>query len=325
VTAVATAGQKWYKESGKSMKHNRALIIVCYATIYLVWGSTYFFIRQAVATVSPAWVMAIRWIIGGVLLLGIAVGRGGFRTPPSLRNVLSSMILGILLILVGNGGITIAERRIDSYIAALLASSTPIVVALFDGLLLRKRLTLARILGVVIGFGGVALLLYNGHSVGSSLNAAVLIGLLGMLSWGLATSLGHRFPVGGDNMVSSGIQMLSIGIVSLVIALIMGPSPAVMVSRMSGASLVGVLYLGVVGSLAFSAYTYLVQVEPAERLVSYALVNPIIALLIGLGLAGESATPLLHYGVPLALVGLGFMLYGERIVAWFRAKAVHRP
>ena len=98
-----------------------------------------------------------------------------------------------------------------------------------------------------------------------------------------------------------------------------------MVSRMSVASLVGVLYLGVVGSLAFSAYTYLVQVEPAERLVSYALVNPIIALLIGLGLAGESATPLLRYGVPLALVGLGFMLYGERIVAWFRAKAVHRP
>jgi drug/metabolite transporter (DMT)-like permease len=306
------------------MKRNRPLIIVCYLTIYLVWGSTYFFIRQSVATISPAWVIAIRWIIGGVLLLGMALLRGGFRTLPSLRNVVSSMILGILLILVGNGGITIAERTMDSYIAALLASSTPIVVAIFDGLLLRKRLTLARILGVVIGFGGVAVLLYNGHSVRSSLNPAVLIGLLGVLSWGLATSLGHRFPVSGDNMVSSGIQMLFVGIVALVIALIMGPSPAVLAARMSAASLVGVLYLGVVGSLAFSAYTYLVQVEPAERLVSYALVNPLIALVIGLGLAGESATPLLYYGVPLALVGLAFMLYGERIVAWLRARAARR-
>jgi drug/metabolite transporter (DMT)-like permease len=303
------------------MKHNRALIIVCYITIYLVWGSTYFFIRQSVATISPAWVMAIRWIIGGALLLGIALVRGGFRALPSPRNVIASLILGILLILVGNGGITIAERKLDSYVAALLASSTPIVVAIFDGLLLRKRLTLARILGVVIGFAGVAILLYNGHSIRSSLNPAVLIGLVGVLSWGCATSLGHRFPVSGDNLVSSGIQMLFIGMVSCAIALIMGPPPGEVISRMSGASLIGVLYLGVVGSLAFSAYTYLVQVEPAERLVSYALVNPLIALLIGLGLAGESPTPLLQYGVPLALIGLAFMLYGERIIAWFRARA----
>jgi drug/metabolite transporter (DMT)-like permease len=173
----------------------------------------------------------------------------------------------------------------------------------------------------VIGFAGVAILLYNGHSIRSSLNPAVLIGLVGVLSWGCATSLGHRFPVSGDNLVSSGIQMLFIGMVSCAIGLIMGPSPGEVISQMSRASLIGVLYLGVVGSLAFSAYTYLVQVEPAERLVSYALVNPLIALLIGLGLAGESPTPLLQYGVPLALIGLAFMLYGERIIAWFRAWA----
>ena len=306
------------------MKRQSATIVACYAIIYIVWGSTYYFIRQSVATISPAWVMAIRWIIGGALLLGVALIRGGLRTPPSFRNVLSAAVLGILLILVGNGGITIAERTIDSYIAALLASSTPIVVAVFDALLLRKRLTLARILGVVIGFAGIAVLLYNGHSIGSSFNPSVLIGCVGVLSWGLATSLGHRFPVSGDNMVNSGIQMLFVGIVSLVIGLAFGPSPAAVISAMSGASLFGVLYLGVVGSVAFSAYTYLVAVEPAERLVSYAFVNPLIALLIGLGLAGESATPLLHFGVPLALVGLAFMLYGERLFSWLRARTVKR-
>jgi len=85
-----------------------------------------------------------------------------------------------------------------------------------------------------------------------------------------------------------------------------------------------VLYLGIFGSLAFSAYTYLVSVEPAERVVSYALVNPLIALVIGLGLAGESATPLLHLGVPLALVGLAFMLYGERFFTWLRSRTTGR-
>ncbi len=300
------------------MKRQPGIIVASYITIYLVWGSTYFFIRQSVLTIPWLWVMAIRWVIGGALLLGTSAARGRLKSPPSVRNVLSAVVLGTLLLLGGNGGITIAERNLDSYIGALLASTTPIFVALFDSVLLRKRLTLSRILGVAIGVGGVAVLLYNGHSPRSSLNASVLIGLGGVVCWALATSLGHRFPVSGDNTVNSGIQMLFVGLISLAGCLIIGPSPAAMMAGMSTASLVGVLYLGVIGSLAFSAYTYLVSVEPAERVVSYALVNPLIALVIGLGLASESATPYLHVGVPLALIGLGFMFYGERLFSWLR-------
>jgi drug/metabolite transporter (DMT)-like permease len=102
---------------------------------------------------------------------------------------------------------------------------------------------------------------------------------------------------------------------------VIGPSPGAVLKAASAISLVGVLYLGVIGSLAFSAYTYLVAVEPAERVVSYALVNPIIALVLGLWLASESPTPYLAIGVPLALVGLTFMFYGERLLAWLRTKA----
>jgi drug/metabolite transporter (DMT)-like permease len=300
-------------------KHHRLLVAACYLTLYLVWGSTYFFIRQAVSSIPPSWVMAIRWCIGGVLLLGVSAARGRLRRMPSAREILSAVLLGTLLILVGNGGITIAERSIDSYIAALLASSTPILVALFDAVLLRKRITLARVLGVAIGFAGVAALLYNGRSLGSTLSPALLFGIVGVFSWGLATSLGHRFPVSGDAMVNSGIQMLFVGVVTLGGSLLVGPAPAAALSAATPESLFAVLYLGVVGSAAFAAFTFLVTVEPAERVVSYALVNPLIALLIGLGLAGEVATPLLPLGAPLVLVGLGFMLYGERLIAWLRA------
>jgi drug/metabolite transporter (DMT)-like permease len=303
------------------MKRRPGLVIGSYATIYLVWGSTYFFIRQSVLTIPPMWVMAVRWLIGGGLLLGFSAARGGLKKLPSVRNILSAIVLGTLLLLAGNGGITIAELKVDSYVAALLASSTPIFVALFDSLLLRKPLTAARVLGVVIGFAGVAVLLYNGHSVGTSLNAWVLIGLGGVLCWGLATSLGHRFPVSGDNTVNSGIQMLFVGIVSLIICAVIGPAPGAALKTASALSVFGVLYLGVIGSLAFSAYTYLVSVEPAARVVSYALVNPLIALVLGLGFAAESPTPYLALGVLLALVGLAFMLYGERLVSWMRPKA----
>ncbi|MGA2379301.1 MAG: EamA family transporter [Spirochaetia bacterium] len=303
------------------MKRQPGLVIASYATIYLVWGSTYFFIRQSVLTIPPMWVLAIRWLIGGGLLLGVSAARGGLKKLPSVRNILSAIVLGTLLLLAGNGGITIAELNVDSYVAALLASSTPILVALFDSLLLRKSLTAARVLGVVIGFAGVAVLLYNGHSLATSLNASVLIGLGGVLCWGLATSLGHRFPVSGDNTVNSGIQMLFVGIVSYLACAVIGPTPGAVLKAASVISLVGVLYLGVIGSLAFSAYTYLVAVEPAERVVSYALVNPLIALVLGLGFAAETPTPYLALGVPLALVGLAFMLYGERLAAWLRSKA----
>jgi drug/metabolite transporter (DMT)-like permease len=302
------------------VKRQPALVIASYLTIYLVWGSTYFFIRQSVLTIPPMWVLAIRWLIGGALLLGFAGSRGLLRALPSARSVLSSIVLGTLLILGGNGLITIAERRVDSYVAALLASSTPIIVAVIDSLLLRKSLTLARVLGVVFGFAGVGVLLYNGQSLASSLSPSVLIGLAGVLSWGLATSLGHRFPVSGDNTVNSGIQMMFVGIVSLAVCAVIGPSPAAVLAGASAMSIVSVLYLGVLGSLAFSAYTYLIQAEPAERVVSYALVNPIIALFLGLVLGGESATPYLAPGVIVVLVGLAFMLYGERLLTWVRGR-----
>jgi drug/metabolite transporter (DMT)-like permease len=116
--------------------------------------------------------------------------------------------------------------------------------------------------------------------------------------------------------------MLFVGIVSLLVCIVIGPAPGPVLASASLVSAAGVLYLGVVGSAAFSAYTYLVAVEPAERLVSYALVNPIIALALGLWLAAETPTPFLAIGVPLALVGLAFMLYGERFFAWLRAKVL---
>ncbi len=292
-----------------------ALVVISYLTIYLVWGSTYFFIRQSVRTVPPFAVLAIRWTIGGMLLLAFAAATGRLRRLPSLTEVAAAALMGALLLLVGNGLITVAELRVDSYIAALLASSTPITVALFDRVLLGRRLSLVRVLGVALGFGGVALLLYDGGSLAGSLQPPVLFGLAGAVSWSLATSLGHRFPVHGDSLVNSAMQMLFTGIASIAITLAAGHTAASVAAQISLSSLWGVAYLAIVGSIAFVAFVYLVSVEPAERVVSYALVNPVIAIFLGLLVGGETPTPFLAFGSPLIVLGLAFMLYGERLVA----------
>jgi drug/metabolite transporter (DMT)-like permease len=305
-------------------RRETVLVAAAYLTVYVVWGSTYFFIRQAVGTIPPFHVVGLRWTVGGILLLGIALATGRLRRLPSSRAILSSLLLGFLLLLVGNGLISVAEQSVDSYIAALLSASAPILVAVFDRLMLRKPLSLMRVLGVVGGFAGVALLLYNGQSIRSSLSTFILIDLAGVAVWSFATSLGHRLPVPDDTLVNSGMQMLFTGVVALGGSLLFGPRPAAVIAGASLLSALSVLYLAVVGSIAYAAFTYLVSHEPAARVVSYALVNPLIALLLGLGLGAETATPYLWAGVPLILLSLVLMLYGERVLAWATARAAAR-
>ena len=296
------------------MNRNAAIVILSYITVYLAWGGTYFFIRASVATIPPFYVVGVRWMVGGVLLLAVAGLSGRLRKLPTVRDLLSALLLGILLLVGGNGLITFAEQKIDSYIAALLASSTPILVGVFDRLFLGKRFTLMRGIGVLCGFAGVGMLLYNGHSVVSSLNFWVIIVLVGVGFWSLATSLGHRLLGTADNLVSSALQMTIVGIICLAGSLIFSPSPAEVVRGMSLGSFIGLAYLAVVGSVAFVAYTYLLGHEPTERVVTYAFVNPLIAVMLGLLFGGETATPLLWIGFPFILLGLAFMFYGEKII-----------
>ncbi len=302
------------------MNRNLPLIVACYVTVYLAWGGTYFFIRQSVQTIPPFYVIGVRWSVGGIILFITALAGGRLRRLPPLRDILAALLLGSLLLIAGNGLITVGEQKIDSYIAALLASSTPILVALLDRLVMRRRLTPSRIAGILVGFSGVALLLYNGHSIASSFSFWILLTLCGVCFWSLATSLGHRFLESSDNLVSSAIQMSFVGVVCLAGSLLFSPSPAVVIARMTTRSLVGIGYLAIVGSVAFAAYTYLIGHEPTERVVSYAFINPVIAVMLGLFFGGETRNPFLWVGLPLILTGLAFMFYGKHLSRIFRRR-----
>jgi len=303
------------------MNRGRLLVALSYLTVYLVWGSTYFFIKLSVETIPPFYVVGLRFIVGGILVLSLSYLSGSLRSWPTWRQIGSALFLGTFLLLIGSGLLTVAEQEVDSYLASLIVAATPIAVALYDRFLIGKVISGARLLGTFVGIAGVALLLYDGRSISSSLTPEVLMVIGGVASWGFATSMGHRMKGHPDSMVNSGLQMLFVGIVCLIWAsLFYPPLPRVLASA-SPRSLLGVAYLAIVGSLAFAAFNYLIAHEPAGRVVSYALINPLIAVLLGLLLGQESPAPLLPLGLPLILSGLFLMLYGEPALAYLRKRS----
>jgi len=288
--------------------------VVAYLTIYVVWGSTYFSIKMALESFPPYSIVGLRFTVGGLLLLVLGLGSSKARQPLSIPSLLSAMLLGTLLLVGANGLVTIAEQQVDSYIVALVMAAVPLAVASFDRFLFRKTITWIRFVGIVVGFCGVAFLLYNGQSLRGSLTAQTLMILAAMLLWSFGTSLAHRLPLPKDSRINSGIQMLFAGLVSILIALISGHTPASVFTGVTLRSALGLSYLAVVGSLAITAYAYLLVNEPSIRIVSYALVNPGIAVFLGFLFGNESAAPYLVIGLPLILVGLATMLYGQSLL-----------
>ncbi len=300
------------------MPNHTLLVLISYLTIYIVWGSTYFFIKMAVDTIPPFYVIGFRWLVGGIIILGFSLFTGRFKRLPTLREVGNATLLGVLLLVTGNGLISIAERKVDSYMAALVLALTPIVIAFFDWMLFRKKLSLMNLTGILIGVAGVALLLYDGNSVFTSITPDVLLVIGGLLSWSFATSLGHKIEVYPDILINSGIQMLIIGAGCMLGMVFHQPSLTVILPEFSVSSWTGVWYLAIVGSLAFCAYTYLIAHEPAIRISSYAFINPLIATFLGLVVGKETPAPFLAYAFPVILAGLFLMIYGEALLTKIR-------
>ncbi|MBI4978004.1 MAG: EamA family transporter [Spirochaetes bacterium] len=293
-------------------------IVLSYLAVYIIWGSTYFFIKIAVETIPPFFGVGLRFFVAGVILLLVAVATGQMKARPTLREILYTCLLSALLLIGGNGLVMVAEQSVDSYLAALLISSTPLMVTVFDRVLLGKKAGWVQIAGIIIGIAGIALLFYHPGTWSFRFSAGDILLLCAVASWALGTSLGHKFPVHENSLVNSGVQMLFAGIACLAFIAVMPGRAVDVAAGFSARSLLALGYLIFIGSLGFIAYTYLIKHEPAVRVTSYALVNPVIAVALGLLLGHEKPVAFLLPGCVLALIGLALMLYGNTIVARLR-------
>jgi drug/metabolite transporter (DMT)-like permease len=270
----------------------KAKIALAFLAIYLIWGSTFLATRVAVRTIPPFFVSGTRFFLAGAVLF--AIGRRQNREPLGWKNWGAATLMGALFFLVCHGGLSWAAQHVPSGISALLMASVSMWTALFEwfrGSASRPgRLVM---LSLLAGFGGIAALVIHpeglaGSNVGS-LGAAVV--LIGAISWAAGTVLTRGMPLTKSTVVNSGMQMMTGGGLLLLLGLLVGPVPRA--AALAPPSVVAMLFLTLIGSLVgFTCYLWLLGVVSATRVATYAYVNPIVAVLLGWGLAGERLTML---------------------------------
>ncbi|GAA2850959.1 drug/metabolite exporter YedA [Streptosporangium fragile] len=278
--------------------------------VYVVWGSTYLAIRIAIETIPPLSSGAVRFITAA-LVLGAAVwllkGRAAFRMTG--RQAGGAALVGLLLLTGGNGMVAVAEQHISSGLAALLVASVPLWLVIFR-VLTRDRPRVLTLAGVLIGFGGVAVLsLTGGSAAGDGTGIAVI--LLASLSWSVGSFLSARIPMPGDPFAASAVEMAAGGAGLVLTALATGErlDPAVV----SGRSWAALAYLILVGSLVgFTAYVWLLGNAPISLVSTYAYVNPVVAVVLGALILSEPVTgPMVAAGVVIVL-GVALVVSTER-------------
>ncbi|PNY82231.1 drug/metabolite exporter YedA [Deinococcus koreensis] len=278
------------------------LVLASLVTVYLVWGSTYYAIKVAIETLPPLGMLGVRFLVAGALLMLVLRLRGA--ALPSARGWGASALVGALLLGGGTGLVTLAEREASSSVAAMLIAVSPLFAALFARLW-GERSAGHEWLGIGVGLLGVILL--NVSELRATPLAALLL-FLAPLCWTLGSQWSRHLPL-PPGLMGSAAEMLTGGGLLLLAGAAMGErwQPP------SGPSLWALAYLTVFGSLlAYSAYMYLVAHTRPALATSYAYVNPVVAVLLGVGLGGET----LGLGGWLAL---GVILAGVGLVVWPRA------
>ena len=273
----------------QTSRPSRAKIVLAFAVIYIVWGSTYLGIKVAVQTIPPFWMAGVRFLIAGSILYAYIRWRGA--APPLRKHWLAAAGVGALLLVGGNGSLVWAEQRVPSGLAATLLAMIPLWMVLLDSF--RKRgpkLTVRVAAGLVIGLTGVGILVGPAELWGSSrvdiLGAAVL--MFSAFCWAVGSlhSRGAQLPP--SPFLAAAMEMLTGGAMLIVLGLVV-ESSQMHWRAISWRSTAGLFYLVAAGSLlGFTAYIWLLRVVSTTRVATYGYVNPAVAVFLGWALGGES-------------------------------------
>ncbi|HUS23709.1 MAG TPA: EamA family transporter [Candidatus Binatia bacterium] len=300
------------RRSRASTERSRtAQIVAAFAAVYVIWGSTYLAIRIGVRSEPPALFAGLRFLLAGVLMLAYAFWRGG-TLPASARDWRSIAITGLLMLGGGNGLVTWAEQWIESNQAALMVASSALWLAGMGALGSRgEKVNALTVAGLLLGFGGVAVLVNIGvvHRLGPPMAYAAL--LAAPLCWSLGSVWARRAPVGCTPAVTSALQMLMAGAFLCGVGLATGEA-----ARWRGETqaLWVLLYLSVFGScVAYGAYFWLVHQVPPARLGTYAYVNPAVAVLLGWWFLDEHLNRSQVAGTLIILAGVVLVTWASRV------------
>jgi drug/metabolite transporter (DMT)-like permease len=281
-------------------------VLLAFAIIYFVWGSTFLAILVGVREVPPFLLAGMRFVIAGVVLYAWMRAKG---TPsPTAREWGAASLLALMIFVFDYGLLFWAERRVASGVAAIMMATIPVFMALAEILFLRtQKLTGRLALALFVGLGGVVVLV--GKSMGLAEAAIDTTGacalIFAAISWSVAASLSRKLPAPASKVMSSGVQMLAGGILLLLSSTLLGEWRGFHLQNVSREAWLALAYLTVAGSIiGFTAYVWLLHYESPTKVGTYAYVNPVVAVLVGYFLGGEALGMRTLLGMLLVLVSV---------------------
>ena len=281
-------------------------VLLAFAIIYFVWGSTFLAIRVGVREVPPFLLAGMRFLVAGIVLYVWMRARG---TPsPSTREWGAASLLALLIFVFDYGLLFWAERRVPSGIAAVMMATIPAFMALAEIFFLRtQRLTRRLGVALLVGIAGVAVLVGHTTSLGEApvdvTGACALF--VAAISWSVAAALSRKLSLPASKAMSSGTQMLAGGVLLMLAAALLGEFRGFHAQAVSRGAWLALAYLIVAGSIVgFTAYVWLIHHESPTRVGTYAYVNPVVAVLVGYFLGGEAIGPRTIVGTALVLVSV---------------------
>jgi drug/metabolite transporter (DMT)-like permease len=269
-----------------------ALIWTALWAVYLIWGTTYLAIRVANETLPPLIAAGVRFLVAGAVLYAITIRRGdaqGDRPGPAQWR--AAAIVGGALVAGGNGLVVLSERTIPSGIAALIIAVVPLWMALVDRVLLRHRVGALTVLGLVLGFGGAALLIGGTAFEEGAPLSGMLVCVMATLFWTSGSLYSRNAPLPRRPLVGAGMEMMIGGAILLVAGAIRGEVALIDLDAFSARSVVALAYLITMGSwVGYTSYVWLLRTARTTLVSTYAYVNPVVAVLLGWLILDETVT-----------------------------------
>lgn len=301
-------------------------VLAAFAGLYIIWGTTYFAIALTLETLPPFIAGGARFLIAG----GLMYGWLRWKRPKPLEgvNIRAAVVCGVLLSGIGNGFVIWAQQTIPSGIAALIVTAVPLIVLILDWVFFSKRAPGKQALvGVALGIAGVVTIVAHTHSLSGNARPIYIIALIvAAVGWSFGTLLQKR--AAGRNVVLSFtcVQMLAGGLFQLVMAAATAEWMRFDLQHISSTSLLALLYLVLFGSIfGLNCFLWLLTRVSAQKVTTYALVNPVVALLLGAMFLNERITSTVVFAAALVLAGVALVLFeGAGLARWLQARRLLR-
>ena len=307
------------QQAGARAARPAARIWLALGTVYILWGSTYLGIKYAIDTIPPILMGSVRFIIAGGVLYLLAIRTGDTRGDRlGSRQWMAALVIGGLMLVGGNGGVILAEQYAPTGVVALLVATAPLWMAVIDRVVFGRRLPALVIVGLVVGFGGVAFLIGSPGAGHINLFGAALA-LAAPLCWATGSVFTRHVKLPSRPLVAAAMEMLWAGLLFGIASILTGELGRVHWQHVSTTSIVALLYLIVFGSLiGFSAYVWLLRSAPLSLVSTYAYVNPVVAVILGAIFVGEAITARL-------VIAGGIIIAAVALIVVARSRAASEP